>query len=547
MGSCSSENDKAGGPVNLTGPGLPPQEVIPQPVEVLNVEPALSTQLAPPPENLQTPNTFQNGGINPIENNIIPQENPSYLNQASLTMKDGNMINTSTSLNHNQNIPLSKSIDKNMNDQYNLGASNNVINNNQNIQNNNNYGVYQPKTPNDFMLGSKYTNGNERQRMYLVVQLPGREIEITKLYEDNTLRDIETFIAPDTIDEFDFYNSEGYSLNDLLFRPFSEWHDITKTLRIKLVRSGLHIPNEVRKYIAKRTYLIGGLTFDRPNTFGLFIFNKMNNSTLSFEYSTNIYFQMKTVNQFSAYCNALNKLYISGGDLGNNQITDSFICIDLAQVQQNIFVPTQLCNLLRKRYWHSMIFIPEKYIFIIGGPNEMAVELYDMEKNICTIDSRLNIDRCEPSLILVNDKYLYSFFGFHLYESFINTIERCNINRKNRRWEMVNYKLSNTPNLVKSFFGVSYVGNNIILVSDKENQNDLKPNYILSPGKDNIDTISDEGILNSRSSRLFGEKFFIPFTEEESINMAFKSGEPKIFIVNNINGAINELCFNETN
>ena len=547
MGSCSSENDKAGGPVNLTGPGLPPQDVIPQPVEVLNIEPALSTQLAPPPENLQTPNTFQNGGINPIENNIIPQENPSYLNPTSLTMKDGNMINTSTSLNHNQNIPLSKSINMNMNDQYNLGASNNVINNNQNIQNNNNYGVYKPKTPNDFMLGSKYTNGNERKRMYLVVQLPGREIEITKLYEDNTLRYIETFIAPDTIDEFDFYNSEGYSLNDLLFRPFSEWHDITKTLRIKLVRSGLHIPNEVRKYIAKRTYLIGGLTFDRPNTFGLFIFNKMNNSTLSFEYSTNIYFQMKTVNQFSAYCNALNKLYISGGDLGNNQITDSFICIDLAQVQQNIFVPTQLCNLLRKRYWHSMIFIPEKYIFIIGGPNEMAVELYDMEKNICTIDSRLNIDRCEPSLILVNDKYLYSFFGFHLYESFINTIERCNINRKNRRWEMVNYKLSNTPNLVKSFFGVSYVGNNIILVSDKENQNDLKPNYILSPGKDNIDTISDEGILNSRSSRLFGEKFFIPFTEEESINMVFKSGEPKIFIVNNINGSINELCFNETN
>ena len=160
MGSCSSENDKAGGPVNLTGPGLPPQDVIPQPVEVLNVEPALSTQLAPPPENLQTPNTFQNGGINPIENNIIPQENPSYLNPTSLTMKDGNMINTSTSLNHNQNIPLNNNINMNMNDQYNLGASNNVINNNQNNQNKNNYGIYQPKTPNDFMLGSKYKNGN---------------------------------------------------------------------------------------------------------------------------------------------------------------------------------------------------------------------------------------------------------------------------------------------------------------------------------------------------------------------------------------------------
>ena len=68
--------------------------------------------------------------------------------------------------------------------------------------------------------------------------------------------------------------------------------------------------NDVRNYIAKRTYLIGGLTFDKPNTFGLFILNKMNNSTLSFEYSTNIYLQLKTVNQFSAYCNALNKLII---------------------------------------------------------------------------------------------------------------------------------------------------------------------------------------------------------------------------------------------
>ena len=241
----------------------------------------------------------------------------------------------------------------------------------------------------------------------------------------------------------------------------------------------------------------------------------------------------------------MNKLYISGGELSNNIITDSFLSIDLTQVQQNIFVPTQLCNLRKKRYWHSMIYIPEKYIFIIGGPNEVDVELYDMEKNVSVIDSRLNTDRCEPSLILVNEKYLYTFFGFHLYESFINTIERCNINKRKRYWEMVNYKLSNTPNLVKAFFGVSYVENNIILVSDKENQNDLKPNYILSPGQVNNDTISDEGILNSKSTRLFGEKFFIPFTEEESINLAFKSGEPKMFIVNNINGAINELCLNE--
>ena len=545
MGNCGSSNDKNVGTANMTGPGLPPQQIIPQPVEVTNIDHTLAEKIsAPPVDNLQTA-TSQNIINNSINNQISPQ-----MNQVNSIPNTINEINTSLD---NNNLPVNNNFNQgqsmNINNNNFIGSSQNGLNNT--INNNSQMISQQPMTNyslkgNDFNLGSRYSNGKERRRMYIVVQLPGREIEITKLYEDNSLSDIEPFIAPDTIDEFDFYNSQNYTLDDLIDRPFSEWHNIYKTLRIKLIRSGLHIPNEVRKYIAKRTYLIGGLTFDKPNSFGLFIFNKMNNSTLSFEYSTNIYIQMRTVNQFSAYCNALNKLYISGGEPANNQITDTFMSIDLNEVQQNIFVPTQLCNLRKKRYWHSMIFIPEKYIFIIGGPNELDVELYDIDKNVCVIDSRLNTDRCEPSLILVNEKYLYTFFGFHLYESFINSIERCNINRKHRQWEMVNYKLSNTPNLAKAFFGVSYVGNNILLLSDKENQNDLKSNYLLVPGQTNCDTINDEGILNSKSTRLFGEKFFIPFTEEESINLAFKSGEPKIFIVNNINGAINELCLNES-
>ena len=527
MGICSSKTENPG-TINLTGPGLPPQQIVPQPVEVTNLQPELSAQLTAPPEHLETAETIQNIGVNSVNSNILPQKEP-----VNPSLNVSNSLGNPTS---SQNINFGQTV-----------AQTNIINSTQNGINGIQGQMYNFDKKNDFMLGSIYDNGQERHRMYIVVQLPGREVEITKLYEDNTLSDIETFIAPDTIDEFDFYDSRGYSLDDLLNTPFFEWHNLFNTLRIKLVRSGLHIPKEVCKYIAKRTYLIGGLTFDKPNTFGLFIFNKMNNSTLSFEYSTNIYLQLRSVNQFSAYCNALNKLYISGGEIANNISTDTFICIDLNEVQQNIFLPTQLCNLRKKRYWHSMIFIPEKYIFIIGGPNETDVELYDIEKNTCVIDSKLNEERCEPSLILVNEKYLYSIFGFHLYESFINTIERCNINKKHRDWEIVNYKLSNAPGLAKAFFGVSYVGNNIILVSDKENQNDLKPNYLLVPGKDNIDTIIDEGILNSRNPRLFGEKFFIPFTEEESINMAFKSGEPKIFIVNNVNGTVNELCFNESN
>ena len=579
MGACNSSNNKNQELANSTGPGLPPQEIIPQPVEVTNIEPDLNAQLstqANPIDNLNSLNNPQLSSINPAINNTNPNidqsinisnSNPNINTSLNLNQ---NIPNTKNSLVLNQNIPnVNSSLNLNQNGNTNASINLNTLNNsNINLgqtlgqtqlvrSSPNNLGntqvtinsqgqrvIYPSQLNNSQQIGN--TSQPTRIRMYLVVQLPQREIEITKLYDYNCLLDIDPYIAPDSVDEYDFYDSRGYSIDDRLYTPFYEWHNVYRTLRIKLVRSGLHIGNDIRDYISKKTYLIGCLTFDKPNTFGLFIFNKMNNSTLSFEYSTNIYLQMKTVNQFSAYCNALNKLYISGGEISNNQATNDFTCVDLNEVQENVFVPTQLCKLQKPRYWHSMIFIPEKYIFIVGGPNETDVELYDIERNVSVIDSKLNTERCEPSLILVNNKFLYAIFGFHLYDSFINTIERCNIHKRRRNWENVEYKLSNTPNLVKAFFGVSYVSNNIILVSDKEGQNDLKPNYILSPGRGNIDTISDEGILNSRSSRLFAEKFFIPFTETESINLAFKSGEPKIFIINNENGAINELCLSES-
>jgi hypothetical protein len=551
MGICDSSNNKNQELLNSTnGPGIPPNQIIPQPVEVVNLPSNSTNQVNNVDGNANNLTdqgnkieTIQNQEVNPINSAVAPvSATPDPILNASNPNINNSMNQAAQPLNGSFNPNENNDLGQTVGQTQILGVNPNMANT-QMVGMSQNPMAYNSQLPGSQQLGS--TVDPNRQRMYIVVQSPGREIEITKLFEDNTLMDIEPFIVPDCIDEFDVCDSRGYIINDLLYTPFNQWHDVKRTLKIKLKRSGLIIPNELRNYIAQRTNLIGCLTFDKPNSFGLFLFNKMDNSTLSFEYSTNIYLQMRTVNQFSAYCNALNKLYISGGEIGNNQVTDSFICIDLNEVQQNIFIPTQLCNLKKRRYWHSMIYIPEKYIFIVGGPNETNVELYDIDKNITTIDSQLNTERCEPSLILVNNKYLYSIFGFHLYESFIDTIERCNLHKKNRSWEMVEYKLSNTPKLERAFFGVSYVNNNIILISDKENENDLKPNYILSPGMGNNDTISDEGILNSKNSRLFAEKFFIPFTENESINLAFKSGEPKIFIVNNNSGAINELCLDE--
>ena len=540
MGLCETTNKRAKDQNNEIGFGMPPSEIIPQPIEVSNISQNLTNKIT----NLDSSNNkevVQNQPFKSNNQNEEPSFEPVPLRIDQINSNLNNDINpianpaNITTFNPNNQISLEQSLPQA------------VVSHSQKLTSNNESIADYPRMIGRFhksYVDQKIVDVNKR--LYIIVQLPGRQVEITTLTCKNCLMDIEPYISPDSLNEFDFYDSNGHLIDDLVYNYFYEWHDVKEILKVILVRTGLKIPNDIRSYISKRTNLIGCLTFDNPNSIGLFIYNKLNNSTLSFEYSTNAYPQIKVVNQFSAYCNALNKLYISGGEIQKNVITDSFICLDLDEIQKNIFNPTVLCNLQKKRYWHSMIYIPEKYIFIIGGPNEINVELYNIETNISRIDSQLNIDRCEPSLILVNNKFLYAFFGFHLYESFMNSIERCNLHKRNRNWEMVEYKLSNTSNIARAFFGLTYIFNNILLVSDKENDNDLKPNYILSPGNGNFDTISEEGILNSKNPRLFAEKFFIPVNDTESISLAFKSREPKIFIVNNNTGDINELCLKES-
>ena len=123
MGSCSSSNDKAESTINLTGPGLPPQQIVPQPVEVANLEKPLDTQLNPT-ENLQTADSVQNIGMNSIDNKIIPQTNSIPLNNTNISLQNSNL-----NINPNQSIGLGN----NVNSQYNLPSTNNGINNTQNL------------------------------------------------------------------------------------------------------------------------------------------------------------------------------------------------------------------------------------------------------------------------------------------------------------------------------------------------------------------------------------------------------------------------------
>ena len=353
--------------------------------------------------------------------------------------------------------------------------------------------------------------------------------------------------------DYDFYDSNDVLINDKINEEISKIFNIKKEILINIKQASLKLSKDNRTFISNNTSLIGTLTFNFSSSLGIFIYNTKTKQILSEEFSIENYPLIGHINNFTSFCNAKNSLYISGGEdeKNNNQGQDLFIKINLEEIKPNELIYSNLNPLKYKRYWHSMIFIPEKYIYIVGGPGTKETELYDIENDVMISFEPLNYERCEPSLILVNNKYLYCICGFQFNNNFIDTIEKCNLYKRERKWEIVNYQIKAGEynvidrSLIVSFFGVSYINNNIILIGDRENNKVINPNYLLKPNDEDIDIIEEYGYIEVENVRLFSEKFFIPINENESVALPFKKGDAKILLLNNNDGNIKEILLNE--
>ena len=353
--------------------------------------------------------------------------------------------------------------------------------------------------------------------------------------------------------DYDFYDSNDVLINDKINEEISKIFNNKKEILINIKQASLKLSKDNRTFISNNTSLIGTLTFNFSSSLGIFIYNIKTKQILSEEFSIENYPLIGHINNFTSFCNAKNSLYISGGEdeKNNNQGQDLFIKINLEEIKPNELIYSNLNPLKYKRYWHSMIFIPEKYIYIVGGPGTKETELYDIENDVMISFEPLNYERCEPSLILVNNKYLYCICGFQFNNNFIDTIEKCNLYKRERKWEIVNYQIKSGEynvidrSLIVSFFGVSYINNNIILIGDRENNKVINPNYLLKPNDEDIDIIEEYGYIEVENVRLFSEKFFIPINENESVALPFKKGDAKILLLNNNDGNIKEILLNE--
>ena len=139
--------------------------------------------------------------------------------------------------------------------------------------------------------------------------------------------------------------------------------------------------------------------------------------------------------KLSSYCNTPQNLYLSGGSgddyssflSGNNNFWK------INSIKTNI---EKLNDLPIDKRNHSMIYIPRRYIYFIGG-NNRSTFFYDIFFSTFNSWASMNKQVKNPCLILVNNIFIYSFGEQDINNSDNNLIfERTNLKSINPKWEL---------------------------------------------------------------------------------------------------------------
>jgi len=188
-----------------------------------------------------------------------------------------------------------------------------------------------------------------------------------------------------------------------------------------------------------------------------------------------------------------------------------------------------------------MIYIPDRYVFIVGGVGTHSVEAYDIKFNKALPESDLLYQRCEPSLCCVDNDYLYAFCGYNPKTSgFYNTIERYPSRKKLRSWEEIKYMMGTAPSFDSRFFGVIMFSETKILFiggiditkkyenEEKKHEDLSEKNYIFDVRANQLDLLQ----ISGKNECPFAEKFFVPI-DENSHAIIPLSEAPKVIVYSN--------------
>ena len=336
-------------------------------------------------------------------------------------------------------------------------------------------------------------------------------------------------LSEDCFNELKFFNKEispQDKISSLLPDDMDDYFDD------KSINKAIDLNSSNDKY----TEVIGK-PFSNP--FEILCFYKSLKKFQTLCYNNDLKEKMK-INKFnitSAYCNGCNHLYISGGE----NCLKNFWEINLKSniINEPIKIPP-------KKY-HSMIFIPKDFVFIVGG-NTFDSFYYNLKEKKLFNWGKLNIIRVEPALLVVQNK-LYCIDSINSNSTINNyTLEVTDLTSNKGKWKLLKPKLSlNLKN--KSFnqqlFGIDKdINNNILFLGGtlggQEKNIDKDYMNFMYNIKDN--TIDLSQIKYKRFN--LKEKAFCPFNSTyDYILTDFQRSSPQIAFYNKKKGKIDLINF----
>ena len=310
----------------------------------------------------------------------------------------------------------------------------------------------------------------------------------------------------------------------------------TITLDVDFEEKGIDLTN--RKNIQSNLL---GKPFNKP--FEVQVYNAKEETIKNLKLNQNdiLNSEIENFSPNSSYCNGNNHLYISGGE-NNRKVTLSYVWdVDLINKKIN-----KIQKEIEPKKNHSMIFIPNNYVFIIGGNDKKTFYLDINNKEIYPYCD-LNFERIEPALILMGDE-LYCFDNIKKTNSEL-TFEKTNL-RKMPKWELIKPNFDSTisdEKLRQKFFGITNLDdeNIIFLGGNMDNStNNNKPinmNY-----KYNINTNLIEESKTPFKQINLSEKTFINYdNNRDYILPEFNRVTPEVIFFNKKKNQLDTIHFGQ--
>ena len=326
--------------------------------------------------------------------------------------------------------------------------------------------------------------------------------------------------------EYDLIVNDKISLSTKLNEKIGSIFPKTEKAEVNMLYLGLDISDDIKSEYENNTEVIGSPLYNLGENFGVLIYFIKDNIFRA-EIIKNK--KLSKFNQLSSVCNMNNVLFISGGDeqknnTGKTKPINLFYSIDLLKTNKIEELP----SLNTPRCFHSMIYIPKKYIFIVGG-GTLDVELYDVKKKEISIDSQMKETRNESTLFVMNNSFLYAFCGISPEGAFLSTVEKCNLRQKERSWSYVNYAMADNTIFGECFYiGHFFSDSSLILFASNEGDNNEYSNILFDIEYEDSPTISYyEG--DNKINDVVPEKIFHPVGDGNAIMIPLVGTTAKIY------------------